>query len=81
MAEQGLEVTLWAKSPLFYNPTNMDIDYKGRIWVAEDATTGEEGPSPTVTGSSWSRTRTATALPRVRRLVQEKKFISPSGLR
>ena len=35
MTEQGLEVTLWAKSPLFYNPTNMDIDYKGRIWVAE----------------------------------------------
>ena len=32
---KGLEVKLWAKSPLFYNPTNMDIDYKGRIWVAE----------------------------------------------
>ena len=31
----GLEVKLWAKSPLFYNPTNMDIDFKGRIWVAE----------------------------------------------
>ena len=35
MAEEGLEVTLCAKSPLFYNPTNMDVDYKGRIWVAE----------------------------------------------
>ena len=22
----GLEVTLWASSPLLYNPTNMDID-------------------------------------------------------
>ncbi|MDA1048589.1 MAG: NPCBM/NEW2 domain-containing protein [Verrucomicrobia bacterium] len=32
---EGLEIKLWAKSPLFYNPTNMDIDYKGRIWVAE----------------------------------------------
>ena len=31
----GLEVTLWAKSPMFFNPTNMDVDYKGRIWVAE----------------------------------------------
>lgn len=30
-----LEVSLWAESPLFYNPTNMDIDYKGRIWVTE----------------------------------------------
>ena len=30
-----LEVTLWATSPLFYNPTNMDIDHRGRVWVAE----------------------------------------------
>jgi putative membrane-bound dehydrogenase-like protein len=30
-----LEVELWAESPLFYNPTNMDVDAKGRIWVTE----------------------------------------------
>ena len=30
-----LEATLWAQSPLFYNPTNMDVDIKGRIWVTE----------------------------------------------
>jgi len=30
-----LEVTLWAASPMFHNPTNMDIDAAGRIWVAE----------------------------------------------
>ena len=30
-----LEVTLWAESPMFYNPTNMDIDAEGRIWIAE----------------------------------------------
>lgn len=30
-----MEVTLWAKSPLLHNPTNMDIDQFGRIWVAE----------------------------------------------
>ena len=30
-----LEVTLWAQSPHLYNPTNMDIDIDGRIWVAE----------------------------------------------
>src|SRR3954469_19663094 len=30
-----LEVTLWAKSPLFRNPTNMDIDAQGRIWITE----------------------------------------------
>lgn len=32
---EDLEVTKWATSPMFYNPTNMDIDDKGRIWVAE----------------------------------------------
>jgi len=30
-----LEVTLWAKSPMLRNPTNMDTDAAGRIWVAE----------------------------------------------
>jgi putative membrane-bound dehydrogenase-like protein len=31
----GFEVTLWASSPLLRNPTNIDIDRDGRIWVAE----------------------------------------------
>ncbi|MGZ8558914.1 MAG: PVC-type heme-binding CxxCH protein [Chitinophagaceae bacterium] len=31
----GLEATLWAESPMFYNPTNMDVDSKGRIWITE----------------------------------------------
>lgn len=32
---EGLEVTIWATSPDFFNPTNIDIDKDGRIWVAE----------------------------------------------
>jgi putative membrane-bound dehydrogenase-like protein len=32
---EDLEATLWAESPKFYNPTNMDVDIKGRIWVTE----------------------------------------------
>jgi putative membrane-bound dehydrogenase-like protein len=31
----GLEVTLWAQSPQLKNPTNIDIDAQGRIWVTE----------------------------------------------
>jgi putative membrane-bound dehydrogenase-like protein len=31
----GFEVTLWAASPMLHNPTNIDIDRDGRIWVAE----------------------------------------------
>src|SRR5687768_16018992 len=30
-----LEVTLWAQSPQLKNPTNIDVDAEGRIWVAE----------------------------------------------
>ena len=30
-----LEVTVWATTPDLFNPTNMDIDAAGRIWVAE----------------------------------------------
>jgi len=34
-AASGLEVTLWASEPMLANPTNMDIDARGRIWVLE----------------------------------------------
>lgn len=30
-----LEVVLWSESPDFYNPTNIDVDAKGRVWVTE----------------------------------------------
>lgn len=31
----GLEVTLWAKTPLLHNPANLDVDPHGRMWVTE----------------------------------------------
>lgn len=31
----GLEVTLWAAEPNVVNPTNIDIDERGRIWYLE----------------------------------------------
>lgn len=34
-APEGLEVTLWATSPMLYNPTNIDFDAQGRLYVAE----------------------------------------------
>lgn len=30
-----LDLKVWAKTPLFYNPVNMDVDSQGRIWVIE----------------------------------------------
>ena len=35
LVPENLEVSIWAKSPLFHNPSNIDIDARGRIWVAE----------------------------------------------
>src|SRR6266571_5374536 len=31
----GLEISLFASEPMFVNPTCMDIDHKGRVWVCE----------------------------------------------
>jgi putative membrane-bound dehydrogenase-like protein len=31
----GLEVTVWATTPMLFNPTNIDFDKDGRLWVAE----------------------------------------------
>ena len=32
---EGLEMTLWASDPLIVNPTNFDIDERGRVWFIE----------------------------------------------
>ena len=32
---EGLEARVWAESPQFFNPTNIDVDARGRIWVTE----------------------------------------------
>lgn len=32
---EGMEILPWATSPLLHNPTNMDTDHLGRIWVTE----------------------------------------------
>jgi putative membrane-bound dehydrogenase-like protein len=31
----GLEATLFASEPAITNPTNMDIDYRGRVWICD----------------------------------------------
>ena len=32
---EGMEITPWAVSPALFNPTNIDIDHRGRIWATE----------------------------------------------
>lgn len=35
VADDKLEVTVWATTPQLYNPTNIDFDQEGRLYVAE----------------------------------------------
>ncbi|MBK1881931.1 HEAT repeat domain-containing protein [Luteolibacter pohnpeiensis] len=35
VCSEDFQVTAWAASPLLYNPTNFDIDHRGRMWVTE----------------------------------------------
>ena len=35
VAASPFQITLWADSPLVHNPSNIDIDARGRVWVAE----------------------------------------------
>src|SRR5215217_646053 len=30
-----LEAVVWAESPQLYNPTSIDVDHRGRVWVTE----------------------------------------------
>lgn len=32
---EGLEATLWASEPMVVNPTTIDLDSRGRVWVTE----------------------------------------------
>src|SRR5690606_23715907 len=35
VTDDRLELTLFASEPMMTNPTNMDIDDRGRVWVTE----------------------------------------------
>ena len=32
---EDLKLTVWARTPLFHNPVNMDFDAQGRLWLIE----------------------------------------------
>ena len=34
-AADGFNVELFAAEPMLINPTSMDVDHKGRVWIAE----------------------------------------------
>ncbi len=42
-----LEATIWAESPMLTRPTSIDVDARGRVWVAEAAGHRPEGDGAT----------------------------------
>jgi putative membrane-bound dehydrogenase-like protein len=48
VCSEKYEVTAWSTTPSLYNPTNMDIDHLGRVWVTE-------GVNYRVNQSAWRR--------------------------
>jgi putative membrane-bound dehydrogenase-like protein len=77
-----LEVTLWATTPLLYNPTNIDVDKDGRIWVAEGvnyrghSSRRKEGDRIVIledTDGDGKADKTTT-------FVQEPGFVAPLGI-
>ena len=78
---EGLEVKLWAKSPLFFNPTNMDIDHKGRVWVAEGRNYRGKKTQPDGDRIVVLEDKDGDGIAESSHVfVQEKTFISPLGV-
>lgn len=77
----GLEVTVWATSPMLFNPTNMDMDAQGRIWVAEGmnyrrAVHREEGDRIVVLEDTDQDGKADSS----RTFIQDPELVSPLGI-
>ncbi len=77
-----LEVTVWARSPMFRNPTNLDVDAQGRLWVTEGVNyrrhNGRDtaGDRVVVLEDTDGDGRADKSTP----FVQEPSFIAPLGM-
>ncbi|NCG26761.1 MAG: hypothetical protein GWP42_04385 [Verrucomicrobiales bacterium] len=80
--DPSLEVSVWATSPKLYNPTNMDIDHEGRVWVTEGVNyrgrngTRPEGDRIVVLQDTDNDGKCDSSHP----FVQEKGLIAPMGV-
>ncbi len=79
---EGMEVTVWATSPMLMNPTNIDFDAQGRMWVAEGVNyRGHGGRRPE--GDRivvLEDTKGAGVADKATVFVQEKALASPLGV-
>lgn len=81
-APEDLEVSVWASTPDLFNPTNMDIDAEGRIWVTEGVNyRRHQGRRPA--GDRvvvLEDTNGDGKVDKSHTFVQEKGFIAPLGI-
>jgi putative membrane-bound dehydrogenase-like protein len=83
-----LEISLWAESPMFFNPTNIDVDARGRVWVAEAVNyrsfnTAKQGPLTHPAGDRiviLSDTDGDGRADSSKVFVQDKDLVAPLGL-
>ncbi len=79
---EGMEITVWATSPMLMNPTNIDFDAQGRLWVAEGVNyRGKGGRRPE--GDRivvLEDTKGAGVADKASVFVQEKDLASPLGV-
>jgi putative membrane-bound dehydrogenase-like protein len=82
---EGLEVTLWARSPMLANPTNIDFDAQGRLWVNEGVNyrTYNKGGKRRAEGDRvivLSDTKGQGFADSVQTFVQDPEWTSPLGI-
>ena len=79
---EGFEITLWARTPMFRNPTNMDVDAEGRIWIAEGANyRRHKDRIPAGDRIVWlADTTGAGVADKSEVFVQEAQFMAPLGV-
>ena len=83
----GLEMKLWASEPLFVNPTCMDVDHKGRVWVCESVNyrnklhNRSRSTGPRATASSSSKTpRAPGKADKATTFYQSPEILAPLGI-
>jgi putative membrane-bound dehydrogenase-like protein len=77
----GLKASVWASEPGMVNPTNIDIDARGRVWVAEAA--NYRGVHPRAEGDRimiLEDTRHTGVADSYKVFVQDKAIVSPLGI-
>ncbi len=76
----GLEVELWAKTPQLRNPTNIDVDMDGNVWVTEAVNYRSFNNDPDVTYPDGDRVVVISDTDRDGRADRSETFVQTEDL-